>query len=115
VDARPLVVHGEDPTDEPDRHGPVVRAPLHGVVEQVRDGALQGGRVTAYGPGLEVDVDRDGLRAAAHPAQGPLHDVGEVDLTDHQVQGLVAGQLDEVADELGQLLELGTYVVEQLL
>src|SRR5690606_11226308 len=97
-----------------DRHGAALRAPLHRVVQQVGDGALQGGRVPAYGPGLEVDVDGDRLGATTHPGQGPLHHVGQVDLADHQVQRFVAGQLHEVADQLGQLLQLGAYVVEQV-
>ena len=53
-------------------------------------------------------------RAAAHAGHRAVDDVGEVDLADHAGHRLVAGQLDQVADQGAQLLDLGADVVEQL-
>ena len=47
-------------------------------------------------------------------ASGPVDELGEVDRLDDVGQRLVTGQLDEVADQGGELLDLGAHVVEQL-
>ena len=64
--------------------------------------------------GVEGDVERDGRRAAADPVDGPRHDVGEVDRLEPGGDRLVAGQLGEVADQRGQLVDLEPHVVQQL-
>ena len=66
-------------------------------------------------PGQGGHVELAARRAQPDPRDGPVDHLGEVEGLDHVGgQRLVAGQLDEVADEGGQLLELGADVVEQL-
>ena len=47
-------------------------------------------------------------------AISPVDELGQVDRLDHVGQRLVAGQLDQVADQGGELLDLGVHVLEQL-
>src|SRR3979409_1413744 len=49
--------------------------------------------------------------ARSCPGARPLDDLGEVDLLDDGPERLVAGELDEVAHEVGHLLELEADVV----
>ena len=100
---------------EPDRDGAVRRAPLGGVVEQVGDRPLQ--RAAARRPpttGCVAHVEGDARRAPPDPGDGPVDDLGQVDGLHDVGQRLVAGQLDEVADQRGQLLDLRADVVQQL-
>ena len=64
--------------------------------------------------GASLDVEGQAGRAAADPRDHPVDELGQVDRLDHVGQRLVAGQLDQVADQRGQLLDLGVHVVEQL-
>ena len=66
------------------------------------------------GQGSSVDVEGDAVGATAYAGHRPLHHLGEVDLGDHAGRRLVAGQLDQVADQGAQLLDLAADVVEQL-
>ena len=93
---------------------PVRRAPLRGVVEQVGDRALERRRLAGDLPGVEVDVEVQAGRPPAHPVQRALDDVGEVDRLELGRDRLVAGQLGQVADERGELLDLEPDVVHQL-
>ena len=70
--------------------------------------------VADHDPRVGRDVEGDALGAPAYAGHGPLDDVGEVDLGDDVGHRLVAGELDEVADERAQLLDLAADVVEQL-
>ena len=92
----------------------VGRAPLGGVVEQVGDRALEGRGLADHPPRGDGHVEVEPRCPAADPDQGPVDHLGQVDRLDHVGQRLVAGQLDQVADEGGQLLDLGADVVEQL-
>ena len=102
------------PSVEPDRDRAARRAPLGGVVQQVGDRALERGGSPITHHGSRVDVEVQAGAAAAYPRDRPLDDLGEVDLLDAGAERLVAGELDQVADQGGQLLDLGAYVVEQL-
>ena len=113
-DARALVVDGEHPVGQPHEDGALRRAPLGGVVEQVGDRPLEAAGVADDPPRVEVDVEGHALRATAYARHRPLDDVGEVHLGDHPGRGLVARELDEVADERAELLDLAADVVEQL-
>ena len=99
---------------QPDRDRAAGRAPLGGVVEQVGDGALDGRGLALDPPGQGGDVELAARRAQPHPRDGPVDHLGEVEGLHDVGQRLVAGQLDEVADEVGQLLDLGADVVQQL-
>ena len=87
-------------------HGAGGRAPLGGVVEQVGERPLERGGVALDVPRLGLDLEGQRRRAAADPGHGVVEHLVQLDGADHRGRGLVAGQLDEVADEGGQLLEL---------
>ena len=50
----------------------------------------------------------------AHAVDSARHDVGEVDGLGRSLDRLVAGELDQVADQSRQLLDLGRRVGEDL-
>ena len=113
-DAGTLVVDGQRAVEEPHGHGAVLGAPLRGVVQEVGDRALETGTLADDVPGRHLDVEGESRCAAADPGDHPVDELGHVDRLDDVGQRLVAGQLHEVADEGGELLDLGVHVVEQL-
>ena len=52
--------------------------------------------------------------APRDPLDGPGDDVGQVDRLAHRRRRVLAGQLDEVADQLAELGHLRAYVAEHL-
>ena len=114
-DAGALVVDGQHAVRQPYRDGPALGAPLGGVVEQVGHGPLQAAGVAGEPPRLGRAVERHARCPPAYPRQRPVDDVLEVDrLHDGRGHRVVAGQLDQVADQRGQLADLGAYVLDQL-
>ena len=114
LDPRSLVVDGQGPVRHPHRDRAVGRSPLGGVVEQVGDGALDGPGLALDPPGQGGHVELAARRAEPDPRDGPVDHLGEVEGLHDLGQRLVAGELDEVADEVRQLLDLGADVVEEL-
>jgi len=113
VDTGPVVADGELAVAHADLDGLVGRAPLSGVVEQVAHGALE--------PRPVAHHERR-LRAQPHLARGSqtLGDSGHDLVEAHRlalVQGrlALAGELDQVGHEAGELLELATDARQQLL
>src|SRR5690242_4369619 len=113
-DAGTLVVDGEGAVVETYAHGPVGRAPLHGVVDEVGDRALERCRLTDDPPRFGVDLEAESTPASSYARDSPVDDLGQVDLLHDREDGLVAGQLDQVTDQGRHLLDLRAYVVEQL-
>ena len=65
--------------------------------------------------GTSVGGELDVARPAAAPAPGPAEiDVGELDRLVHDLRCVLAGQLDQVADQRRQLRDLRLHVVEDL-
>ena len=57
---------------------PVRRTPLDGIVEQVRHGPLERGRLPHHEPAVQVDLEADSGRAPPHPLDRPLDDHREI-------------------------------------
>ena len=110
----PLSSTASTPSADPDRNGAAGRAPLRGVVEQVGDRALERAGLADHPPGRDVDVELDARGAPSNPDQRAVDHLGQVDRLHDVGERLVAGQLDQVADQRGQLLDLRADVVEQL-
>jgi hypothetical protein len=106
-EAGAVVAHGEDPVVQGEVDGAAGRAPIDRVVEQVRDGAVDPVRLAADDGGLEVGVDPD---VDACAPLGPLHEdldnAVDPDIVEHPSRLAPPGQLDDVADQGGQLVEL---------
>ena len=106
-DSRPAVADGQLAVAQAHVDRRVGRAPLRGVVEQVGDGAIEPRRDALHQRGLELGRERH----AGCMAPGALHRRRDEVIEPH-VLGLrrlwlvIAGELDEVADERGQLLQL---------
>ncbi len=84
----------------------VLRRELHGVVEQVQHRAFECVRVARQHPGLQVGLEIDRPGSAPSPVERAFDHLDEID-TFRGVRGAVfARQLGEVADELGDLVEL---------
>jgi len=113
-DARAIITDDQAPVDEVHPNSPLRRAPLDGIVEQVGHGTLQGLWFAAYEPWLQGHLEPHRPGPAAYPLHRPADDLRHVDGLVVAVQGLVAGQLHQVADESGQLLDLRAHVGEQL-
>ena len=113
-DARPVVADRDDAVGERDLHRAVGGTPLRGVVEQVGHGTLQGARLTLDPPRAQVGVERERRGPQLHAIDRVRHDVGEVHRLGIVVQRLVARQLDEVADQGRELLDLGADVGHDL-
>ena len=79
----------------------------------VRARSRAGASPSTYHGSAATSNDSDG-RAAADPGHRLVEDLVQLDGADHRRRGLVAGQLDQVADQGGELLELGAYVGQQL-
>ena len=93
---------------------PVVRAPLARVVEQVRDGALDAQAVAADQAGLEAAREVHAAAAGAHALDAGRDERVELELFEFALRRLLARELDEVADQRGQLAQLGQQVLAQL-
>ena len=89
-------------------------APLGGVVEQVGDRALERVRVAGDPPRLGVARRTRGRRAPSYARDGLLDHGGQLDGSTDGVAGVLARQLDQVADQGGHLGDLGPDVGEQL-
>ena len=70
--------------------------------------------MTSHGGEVDVEGHVLGHAAAPGPVERALHDVGEVEGLGGHLGRVVAGELDDVADEVGELVDLGAQVGLQL-
>ena len=92
------------------------RAPLGRVVEQVGDRAVEPRPLAGHHARLQVDGEADLRRVAACALDRGRHELVEPQRLGWVARDLaVAGELDEVADQLAELLELGDEVAPQAL
>ncbi len=106
-DPRPAVAHRQLAVVQPDVDGRARRVPLRGVVEQVGDGAVEPRGHALDQRRLELGGEGDARRVSACPLdRGRDQPVEPYVLDRGRVGRVVAGELDQVADERGQLLEL---------
>src|SRR5262245_34962284 len=89
--------------------GAVGWAPLARVVEQVADRAVEAGAVTADRRRAQVR-----LEVAVATLDAARHQLGEVELLEVALRRALARELDEVADQAGQLAQLRQQVLAQL-
>ncbi|MEZ5098238.1 MAG: hypothetical protein R3C15_00160 [Thermoleophilia bacterium] len=113
VDARPMIANDHLTAGHGDLDRGRRRAPLDGVVEQVRDRAVEPGRHAADDRRLRVQRDLDLRRQPSRALHGVLHELVELHLRRLQVGRPVGRDLDEVRDEAAHLLELAHHVGEQ--
>ena len=93
---------------------PPGRAPLHRVVEQVGDRPLQGVGLAVDVERVELDVEDQAVAPPPCPLDRGVDDVAEVEHLG-MAGRVVAGELDQVSDQLGELLHLPGDVGEDLL
>ncbi len=114
-DARAAVTYRELTVADDHVHLAVGRAPLRGVVQQVRNRALDGGRNPAHQRLLELWIEHH----ARPVADCSLDRVGGHEIEPHVFRLLwmlvAARQLDELGDQRGHLDELLADVAQQLL
>ena len=94
-------------------HLPTRRAPPCGVVEQVDHCALEQSRVAVEVPRAHPDVEADGERPTPDPLDGPVDDCGQLERLRGGGLRVLARELDDIADEGAQLVDLGPYVRQQ--
>ena len=110
-----VVAHGQHARVQPDLDGALWRAPFGGIVEQV--GHRPGDPVTlaADERGLQRGHDRQLRGAAAGPVDGARDDLVDADVARLAARLAAPCELDNVADQRGELVELLDHVGPQRL
>ncbi|CFR84959.1 Uncharacterised protein [Mycobacterium tuberculosis] len=99
---------------QPDTHVAARRAPLRGVVHQVKRHPRQSSGIAINLPPNHLDVEKDIVAPPPDPLQAAVDDVSHVDRLVHHFSGVASGQVHQIAYQCGQFLDLSQHIGTQV-